>query len=79
MIPGSGALLTLYVIYGRPLDYPDEFVVRRWDGMSGSQIDQGLPFARGSTLPDVRAGLPAGLFNLGRDRFDDPTIVEVWI
>jgi hypothetical protein len=71
--------LILYTIYGRPLDYPDEFVCRRWDGRTCMPIDRGEPFARGQTLDDVRRVLPVGLHNLGRQPGDDWAIVETWV
>jgi len=71
--------LVLYVVFGRPRDYPGEFVVRRWSGRHNTPLDLGEPFARGKTLGDVRRALPAGLFNLGRQPMDDPWIVEVWV
>jgi hypothetical protein len=69
-------VITLYVVYDHPRDYPDEFVVRRWN-MDRPEL--GEPFARGASLEAVRAALPRNLWNLGRSRNDDDAIVEVWI
>ena len=60
--------LVLYTVYGRPLDYPDEFICRRYDGRTAEPLDRGEPFARGRTLDDVRRAIPAGLW-----------IVETWV
>ena len=72
-------MTALHTIYGRPLDYPDEFVCRRWDERTGDVLDVGEPFARGRTLDEVRRALPAGLVNIGRQPGDDPAIVESWV
>lgn len=70
--------LVMYTIYSRPLDYPNEFVVRRWDGLTCTPIDRGAPFARGRTLDEVREAVPPGLYRLGRLQ-GDPCILEVWV
>jgi hypothetical protein len=72
-------LLVQYTVYDHPLDYPDDFVVRRWiigPGFYGSEPEL---FARGRTLEEVRSRLPGGLFCLNREPADDPAIVETWI
>jgi hypothetical protein len=66
----------MYAVYRQPRDFPDEFVVRRW---YIDRVEQGEPFARGPSLEAVRAALPPGLFNLGRNSLDDPVIAEVWV
>jgi hypothetical protein len=73
------AAVTLYTVYGMPSDFPHEFVCRRYDGRTAEPIDLGEPFARGRTLDEVRRALPAGLYNLGRQPFDDWAIVESWV
>lgn len=78
MTPAS-ELFTMFTIYGRPLDYPDEFVCRRWDERTGKPVDVGEPFACGRTLDDVRHALPLGLVNIGRQPGDDWAIVETWV
>ena len=69
-------VITLYVVYDHPRDYPDEFDVRRWH-MDRPEL--GEPFARGASLEAVRAALPRNLWNLGRHKNDDEAVVEVWI
>lgn len=67
--------LNLYVIYGSPTDYPDQFVVRRWENNEPKEL-VGLA----NTLKEARELLPqTGLYNLGRYMDDDPAIEEVWI
>jgi hypothetical protein len=36
-------------------------------------------FATGATVEGVRAHIPVGLYNLGREADDDPAILEVWV
>lgn len=70
----------LYVVYERPKDYPEEFVIRRqFIGRNSQQFFAKRLYARGGTLESVRAVLPGGLYNLGRMESDDPVIREVWI
>lgn len=69
----SGAL-RLYVIYERPVDYPDVFVIRVWENEEPGEI-----VAIGNTLEEVRSQLPPGLYNLGRENEDESQIVEVWV
>jgi hypothetical protein len=71
-------MMTLYVIYSRPTDYPHGFPVRR------HVVVEGIVHARdllgvGKTLDEARRFVPAGMFNIGRVPNDDPVIVEVWI
>lgn len=67
--------LVMYVVYEKPTDYPDFFVVRRWTGLSANKII----FSVSETLDDARQTLPRGLFRLDRFNTDDPCIVETWL
>lgn len=67
-----------YVIYEKPLDYPQGYVVRCW------HIGPGLLSAdkvamHFSTLDAARAAIPPGLFMMPRKEGDDPAICEVWL
>ncbi len=73
-------LMTMFVVYCKPLDYPDEYVVRRH--YLFSRIRQGVDrdlFARAPTLEGVRVMLPYGLTYLRRFKNDDTAIVETWV
>ena len=64
----------LYVVFDKPADYPDLFVVRKFlndipDAVVGTA----------DTLQKVREYIPEGLVNIGRHAEDDSKIVEVWI
>lgn len=73
-------ILTMYVVYHRPSDSPEEYVVRRHHVMTGGlqAVDKTL-WARGLTLEFVRNQIPPGYANVGRAEFDDPAIAEVWL
>jgi hypothetical protein len=76
--PDDGAL-TLFVIYERPIDYPNGFVVRRHLVVPGGGIWVD-PIAVGvATLEQARAELPDGVVNLGRQPTDHPSIKETWL
>ena len=68
----------MWVIYERPKDHPDSFVVRRAEVYAGSKrFDEQCTLA--SSLEDARHALPRGLTRLGRHPADEPSIVEVWV
>ena len=79
----------LYAIYDHPSDFPNSFVIRRWTmvkvQIAGDakaevmKVADALPFAVGPTLEAVRRALPKGLYNLGREKDDDPCIAETWV
>lgn len=50
-MPTRGDVLLMYVVYCRPADYPDEYVVREWSVYAGRDCPGAL-VARG--LPPVR-------------------------
>ncbi|WP_230770581.1 hypothetical protein [Sphingomonas sp. Leaf4] len=72
-------LLSIWTITRNPSDLPGRHVARRHaieaDGLPHATDDHFV----GDTLDQVRAQLPTGLFNLGRQPADDPVIVESWI
>lgn len=70
--------LCMYAICDGPRDYPDEFIVRRWDIAAG-RIVAGPVVARGLDLETLRGQLPAGLVRIPRHPTDDPVIVESWV
>jgi len=73
-------VLYMHVIYARPKDHPEHFVVRRWAVTPGKPEpvpDQECHLT--ISLHLARAFVPRGLFCLPRDKNDDPAIVEVWL
>jgi hypothetical protein len=72
------AILEMFVVYERPKDYPDKFVLRRW--AIGRGAAQGTEwFVLGETIEEVRAHVPLHCVRIGRDPHDEPQIVEVWL
>jgi hypothetical protein len=70
--------MSQWVIYDHPRDYPDQFVLRRWD-ITGSILVATDEMALAKTLPEIRAKIPRDLYCLERFADDDPCIVEVWL
>ena len=71
-------VLTIWVIYKHPKDFPTSWVLRGQDACA----DVVKPHAAShvaSTLEGARRGLPPGLYNLGRNDDDDAAIYECWI
>lgn len=61
-----------WAIYDHPSDYPNHFVVRRWEWMTP---DEGCQLY--DTLEDARAAIPPGLVCIVGN--SDPVIIETWI
>ena len=72
-------MLTMYVVYKHPKDYPHQFVVRRFDIVGGETRVWKEPYALTETLSHARDAVPEGLFCLPRFDKDEPQIVEVWM
>lgn len=73
--------LNIYVVYNKPKDFPEEFVVRRWLVTNdGRGLPNKYPMLRGKDLDAVRASLTnAGLHRIERFVNDDPVILETWV
>lgn len=70
--------MSQWVVYDHPRDYPNKYVLRRWDIRGGSMIPtDDLHVA--DSLEAIRQAVPPGLYRLGRFGEDDPCIVEVWL
>lgn len=67
----------MWVIYERPRDFPDGFIVRRWD-INGPDPIPGPAYAE-PTLEAARRHVPPGLVRLPRFENDEPHIVEAWL
>lgn len=70
--------LTQFIIYERPADYPDGYVVRQWIIRRGEKPIRGHALG-GPDLESVRATIPPEKVRMDRSPEDDPTIFEVWI
>jgi hypothetical protein len=76
-MPGE---LTLYVIFGpNATDYPGQYTVRTQMVRNGEIVHGAEPIGHGQTLDEARRLIPEWMTCLGRDRGDEPQIVEAWI
>lgn len=76
----SEGILSFYVVYNHPSDFPEGWVARRNDfDMNIKEIRMTSDIYVADTLEECRAILPRGLTNIGRQPEDDPKIYEVWI
>jgi hypothetical protein len=74
------ALLSLWVVYDRPRDFPDHVVVRQQFAMRSGAVAVAPFCTLYRSIDEARADLePKGLCCLMRHPDDDPTIVETWI
>lgn len=67
--------IRLWTVYERPLDYPNSYVARLWDGehpTASIVIAADLESLRGQ-LMEMR------LSRIPRHSDDDPVVVEVWL
>jgi hypothetical protein len=67
--------IRLWTVYERPLDYPNSYVARLWEGehATGSiVIAPDLELLRGQMM-EMR------LTRIPRHANDDPVVVEVWL
>ena len=69
-----------FVIYEKPTDYPDKFVVRRWEITSeGADPKEVVDIC--DSLQEARDSILAhhpGFHRVPRDRDDNSVIVETW-
>jgi hypothetical protein len=72
-------VLNLWTVYERPSDYTQGFVARLHHAYANGTHGPTSLACYGPSLESVRAQLPGGLYNLGRQPDDDPCIVETWI
>ena len=80
MNASPAALLTIWVIYKDPRDYPGKFVVRCQDVSFEGNITAHADCTVHESLSAARVG-PAerGLVRIGRHPKDEPQIVECWV
>jgi hypothetical protein len=72
--------LAIFVVYDRPLDYRQAFVVRQWRVMGNGSLRPELrPHAVAPSLSAARRSLPEGLTRIPRHPRDDQAIAEVWV
>lgn len=72
-------VLSMWVVYEHPKDFPASWVARRWDLRKGHPVATANMIETNS-LAEVRALLERmGLTCMPRDPRDEPQIVEVWL
>lgn len=73
--------MNLYTIYNSPTDYPNTYVVRRWEIVTPENVPKAMNIVMiGSDLDFIRNALrEMGLFVIPRDASDDEKIVETWL
>jgi hypothetical protein len=68
----------MWVVYDHPRDRPGHFVARKWIIRPGIAKPTEF-YVAATTLKDVRALIPPGLYCLARAPEDEPQIVETWL
>lgn len=66
----------MWLVFDRPLDYPNHFVVRVHWGPWG---EKRLQLAPTLELARLAVQMEGGSYNLGRKPLDDPKLYEVWV
>jgi hypothetical protein len=72
--------LSIWSVYHSPLDYPSQWVARRFlvgGGLADPQPTTDMFVA--DSLEEVRALLPPGLTRIPRSPIDHPVVVESWL
>ena len=74
-------MLTFYVVYDHPTDYPQEYVVRiHTTSRGGTPVAHTDLYARSKDYAYLESHLAEmGLYRLPRDPSDDPVIKETWV
>lgn len=73
-------ILSMWTIFDSPLNFEGCFVAREFRICQGINVP--VPTANhfvATTLDEVRAMLPPGLFPMRRNDGDEPQIVETWL
>lgn len=71
-------MITVWVIYDHPVDFPENWVVRAHD-VTGNQVIIRKHYTLHSSLEKARMAIPFGLICFPRSGRDDPAIAESWI
>ena len=71
-------ILSMYVVYDHPHDFPDDYVVRRWDTSQRGFWPTGEHWTAKS-LKEARAKLPGNLHRIPHQVGEDTKIVETWL
>ena len=74
-------VLSMYVMYERPRDYPDAYVLRRWSIVPGQPepVSSDPPVCVAPTREAAERQVPAGLTRVGPWQGDEPQIIGVYV
>ena len=72
-------VLTLYVVYDHPADFPESYVVRGRNISDGVDLHARDVICCAKVEPLREALRRKGLTCIGRQPEDDPVILEVWL
>lgn len=74
----SGMVCPLVTVYKKPLDFPDEYIARVWEGKGARPTDTAIKRA---TIQEIREDIVAAGFTVifAPAEDDDPHIVETWM
>lgn len=74
----SGLYFPLVTVYERPLDFPNDYVARVWDGKRARPTDTMI---KRSTIEEIREDIKNAGFKtvFARAEGDDPHIIETWM
>lgn len=72
--------ISTYVIFKYPQDYPNKYVVRRWDIVAGfpEPNPQDPPIAVVDTVGEARSAMPGGLTMKEQHTEDGAVLIETW-
>lgn len=73
--------LTIFAIYHRPKDFPNNWVVRRWriELSNTEPVPDLAPWCVTDSIAVARHSIPKGLVGISRSDDDDEAIMEVWL
>jgi hypothetical protein len=72
-------LISVWVVYNKPIDYPSSFVVRRIIVDSSGELLAEKECVLAEDLASARKCIPSGLAHLLPLPDDDPVIAEYWL
>lgn len=75
----DGSVLSMWVVYDHPKDYPEGFIARRHEVVAGGSRPTDDTIKNADLALIQRELKMSGLYRLDRALNDDPCILEVWL
>jgi hypothetical protein len=72
----EGVTFPMWTLYAYPTDFPDNLVMRLFEGMNAQPTDKVF---LAKTLEEVYEAVPPWMVRLNRDPGDDPKILGVFV